>query len=90
MKTREPRARTRPVRIASAATTELRDLIFAKVQERALRLVSVSVLKHLLDLSLRFHLDRQTGGLSRAIERGTEAIESLLDRKSTRLNSSHT
>ena len=66
------------VRIASAATTELRDLIFANVQERALRLVSVSVLKHLLDLSLRFHLDRQTGGLSRAIERGTEAIESLL------------
>jgi ATP-binding cassette subfamily B protein len=53
-------------------------MIFAKVQERALRLVSVSVLKHLLDLSLRFHLDRQTGGLSRAIERGTESIESLM------------
>ena len=66
------------VRIASAATTEIRDLIFANVQERALRLVSVGVLKHLLDMSLRFHLDRQTGGLSRAIERGTEAIESLL------------
>jgi ATP-binding cassette subfamily B protein len=66
------------VRIASASTTELRDMIFANVQERALRLVSVGVLKHLLDMSLRFHLDRQTGGLSRAIERGTEAIESLL------------
>jgi ATP-binding cassette subfamily B protein len=66
------------VRVVSAATTELRDMIFAKVQERALRLISVSVLKHLLDLSLRFHLDRQTGGLSRAIERGTESIESLL------------
>ncbi|HEY4263700.1 MAG TPA: ABC transporter ATP-binding protein/permease [Micropepsaceae bacterium] len=66
------------VRIASAATTELRDMIFAKVQERALRLVSVSVLEHLLNLSLRFHLDRQTGGLSRSIERGTESIESLL------------
>ena len=66
------------VRIASSATTEIRDMIFAKVQERALRLVSVSVLKHLLDLSLRFHLDRQTGGLSRAIERGTESIESLM------------
>jgi ATP-binding cassette subfamily B protein len=66
------------VRIASSATTEIRDMIFAKVQERALRLVSVSVLQHLLDLSLRFHLDRQTGGLSRAIERGTESIESLM------------
>lgn len=66
------------VRIASAATTEIRDLVFANVQERALRLVSVGVLKHLLDMSLRFHLDRQTGGLSRAIERGTEAIESLM------------
>src|SRR5207237_4180409 len=66
------------VRVASLATTEIRDLIFAKVQERALRLISVSVLKHLHDLSLRFHLERQTRGLSRAIERGTEAIESLL------------
>ena len=66
------------VRVVSSATTEIRDMIFAKVQERALRLISVSVLKHLLDLSLRFHLDRQTGGLSRAIERGTESIESLL------------
>ena len=66
------------VRVVSSATTEMRYMIFAKVQERALRLVSVGVLKHLLDLSLRFHLDRQTGGLSRAIERGTESIESLL------------
>jgi ATP-binding cassette subfamily B protein len=66
------------VRVISSGTTEVRDMIFAKVQERALRLVSVSVLKHLLDLDLRFHLDRQTGGLSRSIERGTESIESLL------------
>ncbi len=66
------------VRVASSATTEIRDMIFAKVQERALRLVSVGVLEHLLGLSLRFHLDRQTGGLSRSIERGTESIESLL------------
>jgi ATP-binding cassette, subfamily B, heavy metal transporter len=66
------------VRIAASAATELRDLIFAKVQERALRLVSVHVLGHLHELSLRFHLERQTGGLSRAIERGTESIESLL------------
>ena len=63
------------IRIATSATTELRDMIFAKVQERALRLISVEVLEHLHDLSLRFHLDRQTGGLSRAIERGTEGIE---------------
>ncbi|HXJ02939.1 MAG TPA: ABC transporter ATP-binding protein/permease, partial [Micropepsaceae bacterium] len=66
------------VRVVSSGTTEIRDMIFAKVQERALRLVSVSVLRHLLDLDLRFHLDRQTGGLSRSIERGTESIESLL------------
>ena len=66
------------IRIATSATTELRDMIFAKVQERALRLISVEVLEHLHDLSLRFHLDRQTGGLSRAIERGTEGVESLL------------
>jgi len=66
------------IRIASSATTELRDMIFAKVQERALRLISLNVLAHLHELSLRFHLDRQTGGLSRAIERGTEGVESLL------------
>jgi len=66
------------VRVAALATEELRDVVFAKVQERALRLVSVSVLKHLHSLSLRFHLERQTGGLSRAIERGTDSIEFLL------------
>jgi ATP-binding cassette subfamily B protein len=66
------------VRVAALATEELRDVIFAKVQERALRLVSVSVLKHLHSLSLRYHLERQTGGLSRAIERGTDSIEFLL------------
>ena len=66
------------IRVVASATTELRDMIFAKVQERALRLISVQVLEHLHELSLRFHLDRQTGGLSRAIERGTEGVESLL------------
>lgn len=66
------------IRVASSATTELRDMIFAKVQERALRIISLNVLAHLHELSLRFHLDRQTGGLSRAIERGTEGVESLL------------
>ncbi len=66
------------IRVVASATTELRDMIFANVQERALRLISVQVLQHLHELSLRFHLDRQTGGLSRAIERGTEGVESLL------------
>jgi len=66
------------IRVIALATDEIRDMIFSKVQERALRLVSVSVLKHLHELSLRFHLERQTGGLSRAIERGTEGIEFLV------------
>jgi ATP-binding cassette subfamily B protein len=66
------------IRVIALATDEIRDWIFAKVQERALRLVSVSVLKHLHSLSLRFHLERQTGGLSRAIERGTDGIEFLV------------
>ena len=66
------------LRVIALATDEIRDWIFSKVQERALRLVSVSVLKHLHSLSLRFHLERQTGGLSRAIERGTEGIEFLV------------
>jgi ATP-binding cassette subfamily B protein len=66
------------IRVIALATDEIRDWLFSKVQERALRLVSVSVLKHLHSLSLRFHLERQTGGLSRAIERGTEGIEFLV------------
>jgi ABC-type transport system involved in Fe-S cluster assembly fused permease/ATPase subunit len=65
-------------RVTSQATGEIRDLVFAKVHERALRLISLSVLQHLHTLSLRFHLERQTGGLSRAIERGSEGIEFLL------------
>ena len=66
------------IRVIALATDEIRDMIFSKVQERALRLVSVSVLKHVHELSLRFHLERQTGGLSRAIERGTDGIEFLV------------
>ncbi len=64
--------------VLSSATDEIRDLAFSKVQERALAVVSVGVLGHLHALSLRFHLERQTGGLSRTIERGTNAIEFLL------------
>ena len=66
------------VRVSASAAGEIRDWVFAKVNERALRLISLSVLKHLHTLSLRFHLDRQTGGLSRAIERGTEGIKFLV------------
>src|SRR5215471_13037865 len=65
------------VSVAALATDEIRDVVFATVQERALRLISVSVLKHIHSLSLRFHLERQTGGLSRSIERGTDSIETL-------------
>ncbi len=66
------------VRILSIAFAELRDAIFAKVGQRAIRAVALKVFRHLHRLALRFHLERQTGGLSRAIERGTKAIDFLL------------
>ena len=66
------------LRIASAAFAELRDAIFAAVQQRTVRRVALRTFQHVHQLSLRFHLDRQTGGLSRAISRGTEAIEQVL------------
>jgi len=65
-------------RILSLAFGEVRDAIFAKVGQRAIRQVALEVFGHLHALSLRFHLERQTGGLSRAIERGTKAIDTLL------------
>ncbi|MFE0756343.1 ABCB family ABC transporter ATP-binding protein/permease [Inquilinus sp. NPDC058860] len=65
-------------RVLSLAFGELRDAIFAKVAQRAIRRVGLAVFQHLHGLSLRFHLDRQTGGLSRVIERGNAAIETLL------------
>ena len=65
-------------RILSQAFGELRDALFAKVGSRAIRVVGLTVFRHLHALSLRFHLDRQTGGLSRAIERGTKGIDFLL------------
>lgn len=65
-------------RLLSSLFTELRDGIFATVSQRALRQVGLSVFNHLHNLGLRYHLDRQTGGLSRAIERGTKGIETLL------------
>lgn len=65
-------------RILSLAFGELRDAIFAKVGQRAIRTVALEVFRHLHRLSMRFHVSRQTGGLSRSIERGTKAIEILL------------
>ncbi|MBM3601098.1 MAG: ABC transporter ATP-binding protein/permease [Alphaproteobacteria bacterium] len=65
-------------RILAQAFGELRDFIFAKVAARAMRTIALDTFRHLHRLALRFHLDRQTGGLSRAIERGTTGIESLL------------
>jgi ATP-binding cassette, subfamily B, heavy metal transporter len=65
-------------RLASQAFGELRDAVFAKVGQHALRTVALQVFRHLHDLSLAFHLDRRTGGLSRAIERGTKGIDFLL------------
>lgn len=65
-------------RVLSQAFAELRDGIFAKVAQRAIREVALDTFRHLHALSLKFHLDRQTGGLSRAIERGAKGIEFLL------------
>ena len=66
------------LRLLSSAFGELRDALFAKVTQRAIRRVALQVFEHLHNLSLRFHLDRQTGGVSRDIERGTRGISFLL------------
>ncbi len=66
------------LRVGSAGFAELRDAVFASVQQRAVRRVALRTFRHLHRLSLRFHLDRQTGGLSRAVDRGTRGIESVL------------
>ncbi len=65
-------------RLFQQAFGELRDAIFAKVGQNAIRQVALQTFRHLHKLSLRFHLDRQTGGLSRVIERGTKGIDFLL------------
>ena len=66
------------VRVGSAAFSELRDALFEKVAQRAIRRVALETFGHLHRLSLRFHLDRRTGGVTRAIERGTNGIGFLL------------
>ncbi|MEQ1914267.1 MAG: ABC transporter ATP-binding protein/permease [Sideroxydans sp.] len=66
------------LRLFSTLFGELRDALFAKVTQRAIRRVAAQVFSHLHSLSLRFHLERQTGGVSRDIERGTRGISFLL------------
>ena len=66
------------LRLASIAFAELRDAVFTKVAQRAIRTVALETFQHLHRLALRYHLERQTGGLSHAIERGTKAIDFLL------------
>jgi ATP-binding cassette subfamily B protein len=66
------------VRLASSLFQELREAVFARVTQNAIRSAALNTFKHLHSLSLRFHLDRQTGGLSRVIERGVKGIEFLL------------
>lgn len=67
------------LRLCSTLFGELRDAVFAKVTQRAIRRVAIRVFGHLHALSLRFHLERQTGGVSRDIERGTRGISFLLN-----------
>ena len=67
------------LRLSSTLFGELRDAVFAKVTQRAIRRVAIKVFGHLHALSLRFHLERQTGGVSRDIERGTRGISFLLN-----------
>jgi ATP-binding cassette subfamily B protein len=65
-------------RFMSIGFAELRDVTFVKVSQHALRTLALKTFKHMHSLSLKFHLDRRTGGLSRAIERGTRAIDFIL------------
>jgi ABC-type transport system involved in Fe-S cluster assembly fused permease/ATPase subunit len=66
------------LRLSTSVFTELRELVFAKATEGAARSISLQTFRHLHDLSLRFHLERQTGGMTRDIERGTRAVHSLI------------
>jgi len=66
------------LRLATSLFTELREFVFAKVTQRAVRTVSLQVFGHLHALSLRFHLDHQTGGLTRDVERGSRGISTLV------------
>ncbi len=66
------------LRLATTAFTELREYVFAKVTQAAVHKAALQVFRHLHAMSLRFHLERQTGGVTRDIERGTRGISSLV------------
>ena len=66
------------MRLASTGFSELREILFVRVTQQAIRRIALSVFSHLHNLSLRFHLERQTGGVSRDIDRGTRAISNLI------------
>ena len=66
------------LRFANTLFQELRDMVFVRVAQRAVRRVALNVFRHLHSLSLRFHLNRQTGGMTRDIERGSRGISTLL------------
>ena len=67
------------LRLGNSLFSELRDIVFAKAMQRSIRRVALKVFEHLHKLALRFHLERQTGGMSRDIERGTAGIRFLLN-----------
>lgn len=66
------------LRLSTTLFTELREYLFARVTQRAVRTIALRVFRHLHELSLRFHLNRQTGGMTRDIERGTRGVSSLV------------
>ncbi len=66
------------LRLSTSVFTELRELVFAKATQGAARTIALQTFAHLHALSLRFHLERQTGGMTRDIERGVKSIESLI------------
>jgi len=66
------------LRLSMTVFTELREFLFARVTQRAVRTIALKVFRHLHALSLRFHLNRQTGGMTRDIERGTRGVNSLI------------
>jgi ATP-binding cassette subfamily B protein len=66
------------LRLCTTMFTELREFVFAKVTQSAVRTIALQVFRHLHSLSLRFHLNRQTGGMTRDIERGSRGISSLV------------
>jgi len=66
------------LRLSTTAFTEMREFLFAKVTQRAVRTIALEVFRHLHALSLRFHLARQTGGLTRDVERGQRGISTLI------------